>query len=204
VPLVADLLGFARIRVHGLNGRGPKVGRSSRASLPTRKESPMSSGITVPVPSSEDYQAPESSRSRIAAKFARMPTVDQNGRIVRKAETGTTDVTGAAVNPSPPTMVEALGAAAARCGATLAELLDSNSFCAELGAISPSDAAGLDAAIRATMPPPATSGMKPVASQGASASGGVHRTTATTVADRIRAEAAKANQQPIPPGSIVR
>jgi hypothetical protein len=133
-----------------------------------------------------------------------MPTVDQNGRIVRKAETGTTDVTGAAVNPSPPTMVEALGAAAARCGATLAELLDSNSFCAELGAISPSDAAGLDAAIRATMPPPAPPGMRSNPAQGQSSSGWTPTATSgDRTADRVRAETAKIIGQPTPPGSTV-
>jgi hypothetical protein len=165
------------------------------------------SGITTPVPSSEDYQAPESSRSRIAEKWARMPQVDANGRTVAtRAETGVTDVTGTVAKP--PSMVDALFAAATACNADPAALVDSEAFMASVGSISPADSAGLQGAVLDALAAnpslaiqPATSGMQPNRAQGASAGGGAVPARPKTVEEMVRAQAAKAAGQPLPPGS---
>lgn len=165
------------------------------------------SSITVPVPSSEDYTAPESSRSRIAEKWARMPKVDQNGKTVATpAETNVVDVV--TTPGQPPTMVNALLAAAASVGADPAALVDSQAFMRAVGSISPADTDGLIGVIQDAMAAnpslaiaPTAPTMQPNPAQGSSASGGAVPSRPKTVADAIRAQAAKAAGQSTPPGS---
>jgi hypothetical protein len=63
----------------------------------------MSAGSTRLVPSGNGYEAPETPQSRMAAELRRgRQKVDHNGfPVATAAETGTTDVTGAAVVGAP-------------------------------------------------------------------------------------------------------
>lgn len=163
-------------------------------------------GSTRFVPTDEYYERPPSSASRIAAIVARQPRVDGNGRIVATpAETGTTDVT-ATVGKSL-SMASALIEAAQACGADPQALVDSDSFCLSIGAISPNDGAALREAIAdavagnpslalATVTAP---GMKSNRAQGSS--GGTAPSHPQSTLDRIHDQAAKQMAQPLPPGS---
>lgn len=166
------------------------------------------SSITVSVPSGDGYEQPAEAgvRGSIAAKWRRMPQVDQNGKTVAtRAETGVTD--NVPTPGQPPRMVDALMAAAASAGADAGALTDSQSFMLAIGSISPADTDGITGAIRDAMAanpsiaiaPAAPGMMRPNPAQGSSGSG--WKPTPTTAADRIRAEAAKAMGQPRPPGS---
>lgn len=170
-------------------------------------------GPTRFAPSSDGYEAPAETgvRGRMAAKAAATLAIvtDHNGFVVHKSETGTTDVTNELVNPTPPPMAQAIIAAAQAVGADPARLVDSEFFLEAVGPISASDSAGLEQAVADAMAanpslalaPPAAPGMRPNRAQGSSGAGWTP--TPTTAADRIRREAAKATQQPIPPGSTV-
>ena len=164
------------------------------------------------VPTDEFYERPPSSASRIAAIAARQPRVDANGKIVEsQAETGTVDVIANTTPGQPPTMMTALLAAAAACGAEAGRLTDSEAFMRSVGSISPADSAGLQEAIRdaiaanpsIAIAPVTAPGMKPNPAQGASSGGGTVPSRPKTVAEMIRAQAAKAGNQPLPPGSTV-
>jgi hypothetical protein len=165
------------------------------------------SSITVPVPSSEDYTAPESTRSRIAEKWARMPRVDANGfAVATQAETNVVDTVPAPGQP--PRMADALIEAAKAVGADPAALVDSEAFMVSLGPISPADSVGLREAITDAVSAnpslaiqPVTPGMRPNPAQGASSSGSAVPSRPKTVAEMIRAQASKAAGQPVPPGS---
>jgi hypothetical protein len=168
--------------------------------------------ITVPVPSSADgsYTRPpglhdtmgEKARQTLHAK------VDHNGNpVLTRAETGTVDVTGTTPG-QPPTMVNALLAAATACGADPQALVDSERFMVSIGAISPADGAGLRGAVLDALAAnpsiaiaPAAPGMQPNRAQGASAAGGAVPSRPQTTLERIRSETAKAMDQPLPPGS---
>jgi len=153
------------------------------------------------VPSDRDpnvYVAPQRSVDRIAAINSRMPRVNHNGFVIPGPDPSVVNV----VEPpaAPPSMASALQAAAEACGADLAQLLDSNSFRAEIAAISPADSAALEDAVRFHMPAPAAPSMQPNRAQGASASGTV-QSAPESLLERIHRQTQKALDQPLPPGS---
>jgi hypothetical protein len=166
------------------------------------------SGITTPVPSSEDYTAPVNSRSRIAEKWARMPRVDQNGKTVAtQAETNVVDTVPTPVRP--PTMVDALIEAAKAVGADPARLGDSEALMRSVGAISPADSDGLQGAVLDAMAANpslavahAVPGMRPNPAQGSSGNGFQPKAPQSTL-ERLHEQAAKQMGRPIPPGSVV-
>jgi hypothetical protein len=153
------------------------------------------------VESSEDYQRPPSTESRLLEKLRRMPRTDHNGYDVPP---GAPDPSITPIVSAPPvTMVTALLSAAAVAGVDAGALVDSASFMRDIGAISPSDSAGLLAAIGAAVAAnpslgavaPVVPGMQPNRAQGASSTGGTLPAAApSTTAERLRAETAKAFQ----------
>ena len=169
------------------------------------------SSITVSVPSGDGYEQPAETgvRGRIAEKMRRLPKVDANGRTVAtQAETGVTQVTDGSTPGKPPSMVTALIAAAAACGADPQALADSESFTASIGAISPADSAGLQGAVLDAMRvnpslaiQPPRQGMQSNPAQGSSAGGGTVPSRPQTTLERIHSETAKVMDQPLPPGS---
>jgi hypothetical protein len=128
----------------------------------------MSTGVTRPVPSSADgsYTRPDTIESRIAAKMKLMRKVDFNGRDLPPGTPDPSVVELVTPPTAPPSLAVALNAAAEAVGCDLPALLDSQSFCAELGAISPSDSLGLEDVIRRHMPAPVAPGMRPNPAQG--------------------------------------
>jgi hypothetical protein len=166
---------------------------------------PESPSSTQFVKSSEEYEAPSRSFDRMRAITAKHQPVDGNGFDRPRAKPD--DSVTAIVEPTSavPTMSEALTAVAAQTGADLADLLDSASFCAAIGGISPSDTAGLLAAIADHQPPVPSTGMQQNPSQGRSAAGPVSAPAAGTLLERVQAQAAKSlSGQPEPPGSTFR
>jgi hypothetical protein len=169
----------------------------------------MTSSSTRFVPTDEFYERPPSSASRIAAIAARQPRVDANGKIVEsRAETGTVDVTGTVGKSL--SMASALIEAARAVGADPARLVDSEKFMVSLGPISPNDSAGLQGAVLDALAQnpslavaPVTPGMLPNRAQGASGSGGAVPSHPKSTLERIHEQAAKAANQPLPPGSTV-
>lgn len=168
----------------------------------------MSISSTQFLPSDEFYTAPVNSRSRMLEITKRLPRVDQNGKVIPPPVDATVAAAVTGSNDRPPTMAAALTAAAAAVGVDVGALVDSQSFARSIGAISPSDTAGLVGAIQAavvTNPSlalqPERPRMKPNPAQGSS--GGTAPSRPKTVAEMIRAESAKALGQPIPPGSVV-
>ena len=167
------------------------------------------SSVTVHVPSGDGYEQPAETgvRGSIAEKMRRLPKVDANGRTVAtQAETNVVDVVPGAQPGQTPRMADALMAAAAAVGADVTSLVDSASFTRTLGSISPADTAGLVSAIQnavaqnpALALQPAAPGMRPNPAQGAS--GGAVPSRPKTVEEMVRAQAAKAAGQPLPPGS---
>jgi len=173
-------------------------------------------GITVLVPSSEDYTAPANSTSRIASKVRRLfesEVIGKDGQPHAVAAPVDPVVEAAVPGAQPgqvPRMADALMAAAAAVGADVTSLVDSASFTRTLGSISPADTAGLVGAIQeamATNPSlglqPVTPGMRPNPAQGSSASGGAVPSHPKSTLERIHDQTAKAANQPLPPGSTV-
>lgn len=100
----------------------------------------------------------------------------------------------------PPTMADALSAAAGAVGADLAQLLDSNAFVTAITPVSPSDQAELQAVIRDFMPVPSAPTMKVNPAQGAPGASAPGPATGTLL-ERMQRQTAKALDQPLPPGS---
>jgi|GEM_PF-4526257 len=147
---------------------------------------------------------PERSFDRMKAITAHLQPVNAHGHD-RPRATPDPSVVSVVEPPIPgqvPTMADALSRAAqAVVGADLAQLLDSQAFCTEIGAISPADSAGLEQAIRDHMPAPAP-GMAPNRVQ-TGIGGSVPTPGSGTLLDRVRAQTAKHADQPLPPGSTV-
>ena len=162
---------------------------------------PVSSSTEF-VPSSEEWTAPERPRDRIRAILAKklMPvTKDGFDRPRATPDPSVTELV--TPNAAPPSMATALQAAVeAVPGADLAQLLDSQSFCAAIMPVSPSDQDGLQSVIREFQPAPAAPGMKPNPAQGAP--NAIAPSPTGTVLERMAAQAAKALDQPEPPNSL--
>jgi hypothetical protein len=156
---------------------------------------------TSPAPTLEGYPEPEQQlqRERMLAQMRKLPKVNGQGFPIPGPDPSVVNV----VEPGapPPSMAEALQAAAQAVGADLPALLDSQSFCTAIGAISPADSAGLENAIRDHMPAPAP-GMAPNRVQ-TGIGGSVPTPGSGTLLDRVRAQTAKHADQPLPPGSTV-
>jgi hypothetical protein len=172
------------------------------------KENQMSISSTRPVGEGHGYVPPINKASRILAELQEhLPRVDANGKtVVTQAQTGVVETV-----PTPgqtPSMVNALLAAAAACGADPQALGDSETFMASVGPISPADSSGLQEAVLAAMAvnpsiaiqPEPRPGMRPNPAQGGGGSGSQARPPQSTL-ERIHDQAAKALTQPLPPGS---
>jgi hypothetical protein len=137
---------------------------------------------------------------RIRAITATTPRVDQNGRIISRPGPDPSVVETVIPTEPAPTMADALAAAAEAVGADLPTLLASQSFCAAITPVSPSDQAELQAVVRDHMAAPAAPGMAPVRAQGAP--GAIAPGPATgSVLERMHDLAEKALTQPEPPSA---
>ncbi|HVB13546.1 MAG TPA: hypothetical protein VNH38_02170 [Candidatus Dormibacteraeota bacterium] len=149
------------------------------------------------------YTPPERPFDRIRAITSHLQPVDGNGfdRPRAKPDASVTELVSPPAG-APPTMADALAAAAEAVGADLPTLLDSQSFCAAITPVSPLDQAGLQDVLRAHMPAPATPRMAPNPAQGAPGSSAPGPSTGS-VLERMKAQAEKSLDQPSPPGSTV-
>jgi hypothetical protein len=133
-------------------------------------------------------------------QMRKLPKIDQNGKTIKGPGPAVTDVTPPA---KPRSMISALAEAAELENADLAQLLDSNSFTAEIATLSPADTAGLREAVRAYSPPPSAVGMRSNPAQGASSAGAAPAAGAPkTLMDKLKDRAEQSLAAPPPPGSV--
>jgi hypothetical protein len=166
-----------------------------------RKETPMPE--TEQTTDRWGVSRPVNRTDRIARLVHSTPACDARGLYPSPPPVATAPVT---TPGTPPTMVNALLAAAEVVGVDPAGLVDSVAFMRSVAPISPADTAGLQAAVADALAAnpalavvPAAPGMRANPAQGGSASGWAPAPATTT--DRVRREASKISAQPRPPGS---